>query len=202
MIPITKIISDFIIYFISSFGYLSIVFLMALESACIPIPSEVIMPFSGYLVYQGRFSLIGAAIAGTLGCVIGSIGAYAVGLYLGRPFILKYGKYVLVTKHKLHMADQWFERYGDRVIFISRLLPVIRTFISLPAGISRMNLSKFIVYTALGSFPWCLALAYVGVYLGPKWESILKFFHTFDALIIIALVVCAIVYIKKVREQG
>jgi membrane protein DedA with SNARE-associated domain len=180
---ILTIISIFIIDTISSTGYLGIVILMAIESACIPLPSEVIMPFSGYLVTMKRFSLIGTGLAGAFGCVVGSVAAYYVGMYGGRPLIERYGKYILISHKDLDIADRWFLRYGDAVIFFSRLLPVIRTFISFPAGVARMNMVKFVTYTFVGSFPWCLGLAYIGMILGKNWETIKVYFHRFDYLI-------------------
>ena len=168
---------------ISQMGYLGIILTMGIESACIPLPSEIIMPFSGYLVFAGRFSLIGVSVAGAFGCVVGSVVAYWVGIWGGRPFIQKYGKYVLISHKDLATADRFFEKYGDWAIFFSRLLPIIRTFISLPAGIARMNFFKFVIYTFLGSLPWCLMLAYVGKVLGANWEGIRVYFHKADIFI-------------------
>src|SRR5512136_2222772 len=148
---------------ISSMGYGGVVLLMGIESACIPLPSEIIMPFAGYLVYQGQFTLLGAGFWGAVGCVVGSIPAYYLGLYGGRPIIERYGKYVLISHHDLDIADRWFERWGDWAIFFSRLLPVVRTFISFPAGVAKMNVPRFIVYNFVRSFPWCLGLAYIGM---------------------------------------
>jgi len=178
-----KYLAGFVIAVISTFGYGGIVLSMAIESACIPLPSEIIMPFSGYLVFTGRFGLIEVGLAGAVGCVLGSVVAYFVGVYGGRPFLLKYGRYVLVTSKELDHADHWFQRYGDAAIFASRLLPVVRTFISLPAGIARMNFPKFVIYTFLGSFPWCLGLAWVGQKMGENWDTLGGYFHKFDAVI-------------------
>ncbi len=190
---IIEILSGFIVSTISALGYSGIVLLMAIESACIPLPSEIIMPFSGYLVSKGQMSLWGVGFAGAVGCVVGSMAAYWAGMYGGRPFVEKYGRYVLVSKHDLDMADRWFSRYGEIIIFTSRLLPVIRTFISFPAGVARMNIPRFIFYTFAGSLPWCLGLAYVGQKLGEQWnkdETLKTWFHRFDFLIgIIGLVV-------------
>ncbi|GAC1446223.1 MAG: DedA family protein [Pyrinomonadaceae bacterium] len=183
---IIEILSAFIVAVISAMGYAGIVLLMAIESACIPLPSEVIMPFSGYLVYTGQFNLWLVAVAGATGCVLGSLVAYWVGMYGGRPLIEKYGRYILISTHDLDLADRWFGRYGEVIIFASRLLPVIRTFIAFPAGVARMNLTKFCVYTFLGSFPWCLGLAYVGVKLGEQWDkndTLKAWFHRFDFVI-------------------
>ena len=180
---LVKYLAGFIIAGISAMGYSGIILMMAIESACIPLPSEIIMPFSGYLVFTGQFGLIGTAVAGAAGCVVGSVAAYFAGVYGGRPFLLKYGRYVLITPKELDTADRFFARYGDAAIFISRLLPVVRTFISLPAGISKMNFPKFVVYTFLGSFPWCLGLSWVGMKLGQNWNTLGKYFHRFDAVI-------------------
>ena len=183
---IIEILSGFIIAVISQMGYAGIVLLMAIESACIPLPSEVIMPFSGYLVYAGRFNIWLVALAGAVGCVVGSLVAYWVGMYGGRPLIEKYGRFILLSNHDLDIADRWFARYGEIIVFGSRLLPVIRTFIAFPAGVARMNLTRFVVYTFLGSFPWCLGLAYVGQLLGEQWdknETLKSWFHRFDFVI-------------------
>ena len=164
-------LSTFVILVISTGGYFGILALMAIESACIPLPSEVIMPFSGYLVYTGRFSLLWVATMGALGCNVGSAIAYAIGYYGGRPLVEKYGSYILLTRHELDLADRFFARYGSVTVFISRLLPVVRTFIALPAGIARMEQVRFHLYTFVGSWPWCLGLAYVGMKLGERWDS-------------------------------
>ena len=177
-----------IIAVISKLGYAGIVLLMAVESACIPLPSEVIMPFSGYLASVGRFRMIWVAVAGAAGCNFGSLVAYYAGAWGGRPLAEKYGRLVLVSRHDLEMADRFFHRYGDWAVFIARLLPVIRTFIALPAGISRMNFLRFNIYTFLGSLPWCWVLAYIGYKLGPRWPILREYFHRFDAVIGVVLV--------------
>jgi membrane protein DedA with SNARE-associated domain len=184
---IIEIVSSFIVATISALGYPGIVLLMAIESACIPLPSEVIMPFSGFLVYQGQFNLWLVAVAGAIGCVLGSLVAYWVGLRGGRPLIERYGRFVLISHHDLDIADRWFAKYGEVIVFVSRLLPVIRTFIAFPAGVARMNLKRFVIYTFAGSLPWCLALAYVGQKLGEKWNdengTLKTLFHRFDFVI-------------------
>jgi membrane protein DedA with SNARE-associated domain len=183
---IIEILSGFIVATISALGYSGIVLLMAIESACVPLPSEVIMPFSGYLVYTGRFNLWLVGIAGAVGCVVGSLGAYWVGLRGGRPLIEKYGRYVLISNHDLDIADRWFAKRGEIIVFASRLLPVIRTFIAFPAGVARMNLKRFVIYTFAGSLPWCIGLAYVGQKLGEQWdknETLKTLFHRFDFVI-------------------
>jgi membrane protein DedA with SNARE-associated domain len=186
---IIEILSGFIVAVISTMGYSGIVLLMAIESACIPLPSEIIMPFSGYLVSTGQMNLWLVGLAGAVGCVLGSLVAYWVGMKGGRPLIEKYGRYVLVSKHDLDLADRWFAKYGEAIIFTSRLLPAIRTFIAFPAGVARMNLKRFVIYTFAGSLPWCLGLAYVGQKLGEKWnedDTLKTWFHRFDFLIGIA----------------
>lgn len=183
---IIAILSSFIVATISALGYAGIVLLMAIESACIPLPSEIIMPFSGYLVYTGRFDLWAVAVAGAVGCVLGSLVAYWVGMYGGRPLIERYGRYFLVSHHDLDLADRWFSKYGEVIVFASRLLPVIRTFIAFPAGVARMNLKRFVIYTFAGSLPWCLGLAYAGQKLGEQWdknETLKSWFHRFDFVI-------------------
>ena len=191
---IIEILSGIIVATISTLGYSGIVLLMAIESACIPLPSEIIMPFSGYLVSTGQMNLWAVGFAGAVGCVLGSLVAYWVGSKGGRPLIEKYGRYVLVSRHDLDMADRWFERRGEIIVFVSRLLPAIRTFIAFPAGVARMNLKRFVIYTFAGSLPWCLGLAYVGQKLGEKWnkdDTLKTWFHRFDFLIGIAAVLLA-----------
>ncbi|HEV3083710.1 MAG TPA: DedA family protein [Gemmataceae bacterium] len=168
-------------------GYAGITFLMAIESACIPLPSELIMPFAGYLVYEGTMKLLWAATAGAIGCNLGSLVAYEIGYYGGRPLVEKYGRWILMGRRELDRADRFFLRWGQAAVFVGRLLPVIRTFIALPAGVARMPRGKFHVYTFLGSWPWCLALAYFGMKLGENWRSLGKYFHQFDAIIGVGL---------------
>ncbi len=160
---------------------LGITLLMAIESACIPLPSELIMPFAGYLVYTGAMKLVWAATAGAIGCNLGSLVAYEIGCYGGRPLVERYGRWILMGRRELDWADRFFQRWGEMAVFIARLLPVIRTFIALPAGIARMPRGKFHIYTFLGSWPWCFALAYFGMKLGENWRALGKYFHQFDA---------------------
>jgi membrane protein DedA with SNARE-associated domain len=193
---IIEALSAFIIFVISALGYWGVVLLMAIESACIPLPSEVIMPFSGYLVYTGRFNLWWVSVAGAVGCVLGSLVAYWVGMYGGRPLIEKYGRFLLISRRDLDLADRWFARYGEIIVFASRLLPAIRTFIAFPAGVARMNLKRFVIYTFAGSLPWWMALAYLGQKLGEQWnknDTLKTWFHRFDFVIGI-LFVAAVVW--------
>jgi len=182
---------------ISDLGYLGIVIMMGIESACIPLPSEIIMPFGGYLVatQPDRFSVWWMGVAGSGGCVWGSLVAYWAGKFGGRPFIEKYGRYILVRHRDLDRADAWFQKHGDAAVFFSRLMPVVRTFISFPAGIARVRLGRFIAYTFLGSLPWCLALAYAGKMLGDRWDTLGKYFHGADVVIVAVVVILAALYI-------
>jgi len=192
-------LATFIIATIAATGLFGVALMMAIESACIPLPSEIIMPFAGYLASQGHFSLIAAATAGALGCNIGSAVAYAIGRHGGRQFVERWGGYFLVTKRDLAWADRFFARYGSAAVFVARLLPVVRTFIALPAGIARMPQLRFQVYTFLGSWPWCYALAYIGMKLGERWESdpeLRSIMHRFDALIVAALLLALGWYVR------
>ncbi len=191
-------VTNWIVVNITAMGYWGIVLMMGIESACIPLPSEIIMPFGGYLVYQdpSRFNIWMMGVAGAAGCVWGSVVAYWAGMFGGRPFVEKYGRYFLVRHQDLDKADAFFKRHGDAAIFISRLLPVVRTFISFPAGISRMHFWRFVIYTFLGSFPWCLGLAYAGKLLGKQWDTRLKaYFHGADAIIGIVILVLVALYV-------
>jgi membrane protein DedA with SNARE-associated domain len=180
---------QFIFWVMNSTGYAGIVILMAIESACIPLPSELIMPFAGYLVSQGRVSLVLAATAGAIGCNLGSVIAYEIGYYGGRPLVEKYGSYILMSRHDVEIADRFFKRFGGWAIFVGRLLPIVRTFIALPAGIARMPRVPFHVYTFLGSWPWCFGLAYFGMKLGDHWMDLKPYFLRFKEVIVVLLLV-------------
>lgn len=187
-------LAGFIVSIISGAGYPGVLLLMAIESACIPLPSEVIMPFAGYLVYTGRFNLYAVAAVGALGCNLGSLVAYLVGYYGGRPLVERYGSYVLLSRRELDHTEHFFGRYGSATVFVSRMLPVVRTFIALPAGVARMPQGRFHLYTFIGSFPWCLGLAWVGMKLGERWDKdprLKTWFHRFDAAIVIAILALA-----------
>ncbi|MBV9120192.1 MAG: DedA family protein [Chloroflexi bacterium] len=181
----------------ASAGYLGVVVLMALESCCIPIPSEVILPLAGFLVAQGKFTFWVAALAGSVGGTIGSCVAYGIGAAGGRPLLLKYGRYILISEHDAARADRFFEFHGDVTAFVSRLLPVVRTFISLPAGITRMNFPKFVIYTFAGSLIWSLVLVYVGQVLGQNWIEVREFLQRFDYLIVAVIVLAIVFYIYR-----
>jgi membrane protein DedA with SNARE-associated domain len=188
---VITLLSRFVISTISSLGYTGILVTMAIESACIPLPSEIIMPFSGYLVTTGQFTMLGVTLAGALGNVFGSIAAYYAGVWGGRPFVERYGPYVLLSRKDLDTADRWFAKYGEAAVFFSRLLPVVRTFISLPAGIARMNFPRFVIFTFIGALPWCWLLAYIGVVMGERWEGLREYFHQFDIVIGLCLALAA-----------
>lgn len=187
---LTAALAGFVVATISAGGYAGVVGLMAIESACIPLPSEIIMPFAGYLVSTGRFDLSLVATAGALGCNVGSTLAYLAGRYGGRPLIERWGSYILITRRDLEASDRFFARFGGAAVLLGRLLPVIRTFISLPAGIGRVPVWRFQLYTFIGSWPWCFALAYVGLKLGERWDSdprLRAIMHQFDAVIVALL---------------
>jgi membrane protein DedA with SNARE-associated domain len=189
---------------ISTLGYAGVVVCMAIESACIPLPSEIIMPFSGSLVATGRFDLWLVSLAGAFGCLVGSVAAYAAGYYGGRPFIERWGKWILLSERELAWADGLFAKYGSITVFVARLLPVIRTFISLPAGIARMHFGKFCLYSLVGSFPWCLFLAYVGLKMGERWPELRHYFHKFDivigVIILVAIAAWLYLHVSHIRK--
>lgn len=194
---IAELLSDSVTQIISSVGYTGVFVLMALESAAIPVPSELIMTFSGYLAYQGIFDFTVIVIIGAAGCLAGSVVSYWIGLKGGRPFIDKYGKYFFLNHHHLDIAEEWFNKYGDKAVFFSRMLPVLRTFISLPAGMGKYSFKKLAIFSFIGSLPWCFALAYIGFKLGPKWKEIIEFFNGLDMIIIAVIVIIVLYYWKR-----
>ena len=155
------------------------------------------MPFAGYLVFTGEMELWAVGLAGAVGCVVGSVPAYYLGAWGGRPLVERYGKYVLISHHDLDLADRWFQRHGDITVFLGRLLPVIRTFIAFPAGVSRMRMAHFVVYTFVGSYIWGWALAWIGMKLGENWNTLGVYFHRFDALIGVVLLIGVIWYVRR-----
>jgi membrane protein DedA with SNARE-associated domain len=196
------LIATWIMGIISTMGYGGIMLLMAIESACIPLPSEIIMPFAGFLVFKGELTLWIVALAGAVGCVLGSIPAYYVGMLGGRPLAERYGKYILLSKHDLDLADHLFDKHGEIIIFIARMLPAVRTFIAFPAGVVRMNMPKFITYTFIGSFIWCWLLAYAGMKFGENWESLKIYFHQFHYVIIAAGLLLVVWYVRRHFKQS
>ncbi|MBV9019236.1 MAG: DedA family protein, partial [Ktedonobacteraceae bacterium] len=207
---VTDIVTTLITNLYVSTGLLGIVLAMAIESCCIPLPSEVVMPVAGIMLVSGKIlhgtnfivGLALIALAGAVGCLIGSIVAYSIGYSGGRPLMLKYGRYILISQHDADRADEFFHKWGSATVFFSRLLPVVRTYISLPAGIAEMPFLEFCIYTFLGSFPWCLALAYVGTILGKNIATLGPIFHDLDIVIALAVVGLIILYIwRHVRNE-
>lgn len=190
-------IVGFIEHTISTMGPFGISLLMAIESCNIPLPSEAILPFAGYLVSKGVFSIHVAAFSGAIGCVLGSIPSYYLGYFGGRPFIEKYGKWFLISKHDLEIADKWEQKYGNAAFFICRMLPIVRTFISLPAGILKADLKQFVFFTFMGSLIWSYPLVYVGMKLGEHSEALKHFWHKFDLAIVLVLGILFVLYLKN-----
>jgi membrane protein DedA with SNARE-associated domain len=201
-------IDDIVIPFLASLygavGYLGVMIAMAIESAMIPLPSELILPFAGFLVSDPTqiepltgqpwdFWLV--VIFGTIGNTLGSLIAYAIGAYGGRPFLERYGRYLLIRPHEIELADHFFARWGSQTVFFSRLLPIVRTFISFPAGVARMNLRKFVIYSTAGAFLWSIALVWAGVQLGANWAAIREMLQPFDLAIAGGVLVLAILFL-------
>jgi membrane protein DedA with SNARE-associated domain len=199
---ILKPVIDFVISFISGLGYPGIFLLMILESALIPIPSEIIMPFSGFLVSNGTFDPISVVLAGTFGNLVGSILTYYLGIKAGRAFILKYGKYILFKKSHLEFTEELFEKYGDKISFFCRLLPAVRTYISLPCGVGKANFVKFSIYTFFGSLIWNSMLTYVGILFGNNWKNIDKYAIYLDIVAACVIVGFIIWFVVKVRRRN
>ncbi|MBR1645469.1 MAG: DedA family protein [Selenomonadaceae bacterium] len=195
-------VSQAFLSFIDAWGYVAVVILMAMENACIPVPSELILGFAGYLVSAEKMTFTGAMIAGMVGGMAGSIFAYVVGATGGRKFVDKYGKYFFVKKSHVDLAQNWFDKYGIRAVFFSRMLPVVRTFISLPAGFARVNFKQFLFYTFAGSLPWTALILYAGLLLGDNWEYLLEIGHEFSiAFIVVSIVIIAWLYFRKKRSR-
>ena len=198
---------QFVIDTVAGYGYAAVFVLMVLESACVPIPSEVTMLFGGALAAPGfaapgeELSLLWVGIAGTLGNLVGSWIAYWVGAVGGRPLVDRFGRYLLIRPHEVDKAHDWFERYGEQAVFFGRLLPVIRTFISLPAGVVRMPFWRFSAYTLLGSLPWCIALTWIGALLGTRWETAERVFRPFAWAIAGVVGVAIVVFVWRRLRQ-
>jgi len=198
---IEKAILDFIRNVYEAIGWPGVALLMAIESACIPLPSELIMPMAGWFLVTDKdlgvewvFLL---AFVGAVGNLLGSLVAYWVGAWGGRLLLERWGKYVLISTHELDMADRWFTKYGESIAFFSRLLPVVRTFISFPAGVSRMNVWKFSIFTLLGAYPFCLGLAYGGYKLGEHWEELREAMRPFDIPILVVIFLLVALYVWR-----
>ncbi|MBI3952615.1 MAG: DedA family protein [Candidatus Doudnabacteria bacterium] len=190
-------VTNFITSTIDQLGYVGVALLMAVESAAIPLPSEIIMPFSGFLIESGRFNLWGLGLAGAVGSVVGSVITYALGYYGGRPLIIKYGRFVLISQHDLELTEKFFKKFGSLSSFIGRVLPVVRTFISIPAGIGKVKFLPFVFYTFAGSLIWSFFLAWLGVKLGQNWTLLESYFRKFDAVIVIVIVIVIIWWIRR-----
>ena len=189
--------------FIASWGYVAVAVLMAAENACIPIPSELILGFAGYLIFAGHMSFEGALLAGMVGGLLGSLFAYEVGARGGRPFVDKYGKYFLIKQSHVNVAQDWFDRYGLKAVFFSRMLPVVRTFISLPAGFARVDSKRFFLYTIMGSLPWTAAILYAGMMLGESWTDLMEYGHEASMIfVVVAVIVIAVLYLRWRRKKN
>ncbi|HWQ40490.1 MAG TPA: DedA family protein [Desulfosporosinus sp.] len=201
METILTYLGQFVIHLISSLGYAGVFFAMAIESACIPLPSEIILPFTGYMVFSGHFGFWQAVIASTLGNLFGALVAYYVGVWGGRPFLKRYGRYFFINERELAWTERLFERHGEVTVFVGRILPVVRTFISLPAGVARMNPLKMATYTVIGAFLWCTLLIFVGQKLGENWDSLKPYFHRADVVVGGAIVLVLIYVLWKRRRR-
>ena len=210
MLGIEDALIDFAREFYDAVGWPGVVFLMAIESACIPFPSEVIMPLAGWLLVADRdhgwdYLLLGAFF-GALGNTLGSLAAYYAGAWGGRPLLEKYGRYVLITRKDIAWADRWFEKYGEVTVFASRMMPVIRTFISLPAGIARMNVTRFTILSFIGSYPWSLLLIFGGYQLGENWEDLGDYIRPVSIPVAIGIALLAVIFlyrrIREIRAEG
>ena len=193
---------DWVTVTIGNYGLFAVFGLMLLESMGVLIPSEAISPFAGYLVSRGQMGFFGAVTAGVLGNLVGSWVAYFVGLWGGRELWFRYGRYVGVRAHHLKVAERWFDRYGEFAVLVSRCLPVVRTFISFPAGTARMNLAKFSFYTFVGCVPWVLALTYLGYYLGENWEEVGRFLHYLDYVVALTMLAGAVYLFLRWRSRS
>ncbi len=195
-------IISYITSYISGLGYPGIFFLMVVESAMIPVPSEIVMPFSGFLVGAGKLTFIEVVLAGSFGNLIGSIITYYLGIKLGRPLVIKYGKYIFFSERHLKFTEKLFERLGDKISFLGRLLPGVRTYVSFPLGIAKANIIKFMIYTLIGSILWNTFLTYAGVRLGSDWQSFHKYSPYLDIIAVIMIVTFAIWFIYKMKKMS
>ena len=193
--------SQIFLSFIASWGYVAVAVLMAAENACIPIPSELILGFAGYLVFAGHMSFEGALLAGMIGGLLGSVFAYEVGAHGGRPFVDKYGKYFFIKKSHVDTAQDWFDRYGLKAVFFSRMLPVVRTFISLPAGFARVDKKRFFTYTIAGSLPWTAMILYAGLMLGENWTDLMEYGHEASLIFVVCSVIAMIYFYLKWKQK-
>jgi membrane protein DedA with SNARE-associated domain len=201
--PVLESLFMAVVNFLGQFGYWGIALGMAVESACIPLPSEIVLPFGGYLAAMGKITLTEAILAGQLGGLFGSIVAYLVGRFGGRQLLERYGKYILISRHELEVADRWFHEKGEMTVFLTRLLPGVRTFISLPAGVAGMNFGRFLFYSFLGMLPWSFIFTWAGYKLGQNWHLVRAYLHQFDLVVIAALVLAVAWFVwYKLRRRA
>jgi len=192
-------IIEFCVNFIGQTGYAGIIILMAMESTAFPIPSEAVIPFAGFLVYEGKLNIIMVILAGAIGSVIGALFSYYTGKFFGREFILKYGRYVLISGKHLAATENFFQKHGDKAVFIARFIPVVRHLISFPAGIARMDIKKFSLYTFVGSFIWCSILAEVGYLLNQNWHVIEQYTSVLDYIFVLGIIGLLILFYIKFK---
>lgn len=199
---ITEWIAATAVQIIAASGYPGISFLMMLESMVFPVPSEAVMPFAGFLIADGKFTFTGVIIASTLGSIIGSMASYAMGYYGGKPFVQRFGKYLLLNTHHLEVSEKFFAKKGEITIFVARFIPVVRHLISIPAGFGKMNLLKFSVYTIIGAGIWNSLLTWAGYYLKTRWEEVMKYSHIIDIVVVIILGAAALYYVYEIVKSG
>lgn len=195
---ITQWIADMAVNLIGTTSYPGLFFLMMLESMVFPVPSEAVMPFAGFLIVDGQFTFTGVIIASTLGSIVGSLLSYAIGFYGGKPFIARFGKFLLLDKHDLQLTERFFDKRGELTIFISRFIPVVRHLISIPAGLGKMNLAKFCLYTILGAGLWNAFLAYLGYILKNNWDHVMRYSHVIDLVVVGVLGAAFLYYLYKI----
>jgi membrane protein DedA with SNARE-associated domain len=195
---LTQWIADTAVWLIGISGYPGIIILMAMESMVFPVPSEAVMPFAGFLIVDGQFTFSGVIIASTIGSIIGSLVSYSIGFYGGKPFIERFGKYLLLNVHHLELSERFFAKRGDITILIARFIPIVRHLISIPAGFGKMNIWKFSLYTILGAGCWNAFLTYVGFSLKNNWTEVMKYSHTIDLVVIGVLGIAVIYYVYKI----
>lgn len=185
---LTEHIIEYSTKIIEATGYMGVLILMIFESMIAPVPSEAVMPFAGFLIYEGKFTWMGVAVASTTGSIIGSLASYYLGLYGGKPIVEKYGKYLLLDKHHLQLTESFFDKYGEGTVFLSRFIPVVRHLISVPAGIGKMNLPKFLVYTTVGACAWNMFLTYVGFVFKENWNTVKQYTKGADYVIVLVII--------------
>ena len=197
---LTETLLHYITQLISYLGYAGVFILMALESMIAPVPSEMVMPFAGFLIYTGEFTILGVLLASSLGSIVGSLASYWLGR-LGEPVVLRFGRYLMLNPHHLEWTETFFFRYGSRTIFISRFIPIVRHLISIPAGLGKMKLLPFLIYTAIGATMWNMFLAFLGMKLKQHWEVIHQYSHALDIVVLGAAVLGVVAYLFWWRRR-